>query len=100
MIIASKTSGKVTILVDSDKKSKYYLTESGDIINVDEDYLLHQIALIGKTKRRVSITIRVKSISEETKNKIIKKDNSWVDNHAPKHSIGSLYTMLNNKGYY
>jgi hypothetical protein len=97
--ISEKTIGKITVIVLADKKSNYYLSESNDIKIIDEDFMLHQISMLKSAKKTGVFTIKMQSISNNLKDKLIKKDNDFIMKNAKKIKSGGIFTMLKNKGY-
>lgn len=98
MEIATKTIGKITVSVITDKKSNYYLSESNDIKIVDECFLLHQIAMLKNAKKTGLFVIKMTAISDQQKNKFIASDLNFINKNAKDIKSGGIITMLKNKG--
>lgn len=99
MEIIRKTIKRTTLVIEADKISKYYLSESGDIVIIDEDYILHQLHLLAVAKKTGVFVLYFTSITENKRQSILNKDNLWINKNAPRVNAGSIITMLQNKGY-
>lgn len=102
IVIAEKTINGLKVVVKADKKSKWYVTDAGNPVQVDDDFLLKELHLertSPKGKKKGEFTINLKSISNSSFSKHTASDSAWVDkelrNVSPKDR-GGLYGILVN----
>ena len=98
-LIISERTKNITVNVFADKQSRYYVTESNDIKVIDRDYVLHELQMIKDAKKVGLFNIYVTSISLDCVNKIIERDNKFINKNARKITTGGIFAMLKNKGY-
>jgi hypothetical protein len=99
MTLYEKTIDKITVKILADKSSKYYLTDHKDILHMDDDYILHQIAMLKAAGKKGVFEIQLTPISINAKDRIIEAENRWVKANSTKIKSGGIITMLLNKGF-
>lgn len=100
MEIARITQGKTTLVIEVDKRSQYYLSESGDIKQVDDDYIRRTLYYLHEAKKKGVFIERFTAISDKQRDNIIQSDNRWLMRQTTiNNGKASLFTMLSNKGY-
>jgi hypothetical protein len=98
MIVAQKTIGNISVSFEAERKAEYYLNESGDIKQLDEDYLLYTIHNLKQAQKKGSFVYKLKPIGKEKRNALIKADNQWIEKNSKPIKSGGIFTMLSNKG--
>ena len=98
MIVAQKTIGNISVSFEAESQSEYYLNESGDIKQIDEDYLLYTIHNLKQAQKKGSFVYNLKPINKDKRTALIKADNEWIDKNAKPVKSGGVFTMLSNKG--
>ena len=82
-----------------DKLSDFYLSESNDIKNLDNDFFLKNLSDLKSAKFEGIKNEYYKAITKEQKEKIIRNDNTWINKQNSNIKNASIFTMLKNKGY-
>lgn len=98
MTIAEKTIGKITYIVNADKKSNYYLNKSNDIVIADECYILKQINLLKLANKKGTFVENLKAITDNQKRYLNNCDIKFIDKNYESIKSGGIVTMLKNKG--
>lgn len=99
MELINRTIGKITLMINVDRESTYYINKSNDIKTIDENFVLHEISMLKDAKKTGVFKIELTAISNSQRNNIINQMNNYVNKNAKNIKSGGVITMLKNKGY-
>jgi hypothetical protein len=98
MILKEVKEKNITLLIEVDYLSKYYLSGSNNIVVIDDDYILNQLHLLKQAKKKGVFIQEFKAITSKDRKQIIDSDKNWIEKNATKIKQNALITMLSNKG--
>lgn len=86
------------LIIEVNRTSKYYTCE-GNIMQLDEDFIMHQVDSLkkAKTEKKGNIVMKLLAISAAEVKKARKYDRLWIERNAPINNCASrniLFTQL------